>query len=170
MRTIFLLSLLSSQAFGCVCSGWPSARDAWAGSELVFVGVVDRTEPSVPSMAAQTVWVTVKESFKGTSVGDDIALKQGGNDCAPKYQAGAEVVFYLSQLEPGFWVAPGCHRSRHRAIAPARGRAVHAANLDCDRPVARHVILVSGNVADTHPSQRRAPSDGARSSGRELPD
>jgi len=117
MRTLFLLSLLSSQAFGCVCAGWPSARDAWAGSELVFVGVVDRTEPSVPSMAAQTAWVTVKESFKGASVGEHIVLKQGGNDCAPKYQAGAEVMFYLSRLEPGFWVAPGCHRSRSFATA-----------------------------------------------------
>lgn len=112
MRIIFLFSFLSLQAFGCVCGGWPSARDAWAGSELVFVGVVDRADPPKASDFAQTVWVTVREPFKGASVGEQIVLKQAGNDCAPKFEAGSEVLLYLSPLQPGFWVAPGCHRSR----------------------------------------------------------
>jgi hypothetical protein len=56
--------------------------------------------------------VTVRESFKGASVGNQIVLKQEGNDCAPKFKAGSEVLLYLSPLQPGFWVAPGCHRSR----------------------------------------------------------
>lgn len=117
MRALFLLSLLSVQAWGCVCAGWPSAREAWSDSALVFIGVVDRTDPTVPSMGPETVWITVKESFKGTAVGDHFVLKQAGNDCAPKYAAGEEVVFYLSRLEPGFWSAPGCDRSRLIAFA-----------------------------------------------------
>jgi len=112
VRVIFLLSLLTSSAFGCVCSGWPSARDAWAGSELVFLGTVDRADPADASMAAQTAWITVKEPFKGISVNKQVVLKQAGNDCAPKFKAGSDVLLYLSRLEPGFWVAPGCHRSR----------------------------------------------------------
>jgi len=112
VRAIFLLSLLASSALGCVCSGWPSARDAWAGSGLVFVGTVDRTEPADASIAAQKVWVTVKETFKGISINKQVVLKQAGNDCAPKFKAGSDVLMYLSPLEPGFWVAPGCHRSR----------------------------------------------------------
>src|SRR5580704_11377746 len=111
-RIIFFFSFLSIQAFGCVCGAYPSARDAWTGSELVFAGVVDRTDPPNSSMFAQTAWVTVRESFKGASVGNQIVLKQEGNDCAPKFKAGSEVLLYLSPLQPGFWVAPGCHRSR----------------------------------------------------------
>jgi hypothetical protein len=79
---------------------------------LVFLGVVDRVDPPAATFTAQTAWVTVKEPFKGVSVGQQIVLKQAGNDCAPKFKAGSEVLFYLSPLQPGFWVAPGCHRSR----------------------------------------------------------
>lgn len=117
MRIILLLLLMSLHALGCVCAGWPSAPDAWAGSKLVFVGVVDRADPPNASVLAQTAWVTVKEPFKGVSVREQIVLKQAGNDCAPKFDAGSEVLFYLSKLEPGFWVAPGCHRSRSLADA-----------------------------------------------------
>jgi hypothetical protein len=117
MRIILLLSLLSLQAYGCVCAAWPSARDAWAGSQLVFLGVVDRADPPSASIFAQTAWVTVKEAFKGVSAGQQIVLKQAGNDCAPKFNAGSEVLLYLSPLQPGFWIAPACHRSRSLADA-----------------------------------------------------
>ena len=117
MRIIFLFSFLSLNAFGCVCGALPSARDAWAGSDLVFIGVVDRAHPPKASQFAQTAWVTVRESFKGTPIGQQIVLKQAGNDCAPKFDAGSEVLLYLSPLKPGFWVAPGCHRSRYLSEA-----------------------------------------------------
>jgi hypothetical protein len=106
MRIIFPFLFLSLQALGCVCGAWPSARDAWAGSELVFVGVVDRADPPKASAFAQTAWVIVSEPFKGASVGQQIVLKQAGNDCAPKFEVGSEALLYLSPLQPGFWVAP----------------------------------------------------------------
>ena len=64
MRVAFLLSVLSLQAFGCVCGGWPSARDAWAGSALALLQelLIARSQPKFPS-AHKRFWVTVKEPF-----------------------------------------------------------------------------------------------------------
>jgi protocatechuate 3,4-dioxygenase beta subunit len=111
---VFLL-LGSAQLFGCVCAGWPSAKDAWQGSPVVFLGYVESIQPveSAKGFEPQTAVVRVDEAFKGSRRGQTFKLSQEGNDCSPKFKAGERVLFYLFPAETaGLWNAPGCHRSR----------------------------------------------------------
>jgi hypothetical protein len=111
-------------AWACSCSGWPSAKGAWENSPVVFLGHVERTEQEFDKLGIslredqrysgrQTAWVKVDEAFKGVEIGSQLRLEQAGHNCAPKFRAGEQVVFYLHpEKEPGVWVAYGCHRTR----------------------------------------------------------
>jgi hypothetical protein len=114
---IGLSLFIVGQAWGCVCAAWPSAKDAWADSPVVFLGSVERTDPGGDFEELvgrqQSVWVRVDEPFKGAQKDQTFELKQGNNDCAPKFKTGERVVFYLDRREKsGVWVAPGCGRTR----------------------------------------------------------
>jgi len=84
----------------------------------VFLGEVERTNPPAsadPSYAyrAQEVLVRVQEAYQGVEVGQIVRLKQGPDNCSPKFKDGERIVAYLHPTaEPGIWNAPGCHRTR----------------------------------------------------------
>ncbi len=120
MRFLALAELslfIAGQAWGCVCGAWPSAKDAWSESPVVFLCSVQRTEPGVAfdktTFVEQHLWVRVDEPFKGAKKNDSFELSQPANDCAPKFKNGGRVVLYLHPSEKtGVWEAWGCHRSR----------------------------------------------------------
>ena len=118
MRWWLLIAFAGWPASACICGGWPSAKDAWEDSPVVFLGRVVRTDPDSSSGAdhprgAQMAWVVVEEPFKGAHEDQGFVLKQPGHDCAPKFKAGERVVFYLHRAkESDAWEAHGCHRSR----------------------------------------------------------
>lgn len=61
----------------------------------------------------QRASVRVEETFKGVRSGELLQLEQPGHNCAPKFEEGARVLFYLHPTKkPGTWEAWGCHRTR----------------------------------------------------------
>lgn len=114
---------LTVRVWGCSCSAWPSAKQAWETSPLVFLGEVERTNPPAsadPSYAyrEQEAWVRVQEAYQGVEAGQIVRLKQGADNCSPKFKEGERIVAYLHPtVETGIWNAPGCHRTRRLSDA-----------------------------------------------------
>jgi hypothetical protein len=112
-----LALIVEGHALACVCAGWPSAKQAWEGSPVVFLGYVERADPNPDSLQSmigeQTVSVRVDEPFKGVHAEQTLVLAQEGNDCSPKFKEGERALFYLhSGGSKDVWEAPGCHRTR----------------------------------------------------------
>jgi hypothetical protein len=98
-----------------MCFGWPTAKQAWEGSPLVFAGVVEdvRVLISEEPFAVQQVKVRVVEPFKGAATDQIVELRQPINGCSPNFQQSNRELFYLHpSREAGYWNAPGCHRNR----------------------------------------------------------
>jgi hypothetical protein len=111
-RLLFVVLIGVGHALGCVCAAWPSAKDAWQDSPVVFIGHVDETLTSMLT-GEQTARVRVEESFKGLKDGQTLVLKQASNDCSPRFTRGGRVLFYLYPGDKSAtWNARGCHRSR----------------------------------------------------------
>jgi hypothetical protein len=116
-RFAFWILVSSAQAWGCVCAARPSAKQAWEESPVVFVGEVEHASPNPTSshsfIQEQTLTVRVREPFKGARESQTFILMQPGNDCAPKFKEGTQVLFYLHASNArGLWEAYGCHRTR----------------------------------------------------------
>jgi hypothetical protein len=117
MRRLFLLAIVCAPAWGCSCAGYPSAKDAWRNSPLVFVGSVDKTDPNVTSergmIGEQTAWVRVTEPFKGVKKDQMLELRDRFSSCFGGFREGTALLFYLHPGKTqGTWVAPACYRSR----------------------------------------------------------
>lgn len=117
MRWLFLLAVSSISAWACKCPGYPSAKDAWRDSPLVFIGSVDRVSPELsgghPMSGEQIAWVRVTEPFKGVKTDQVFELRDQFSSCFGGYRAGTILLFYLHPgEEQGTWIAPGCHRTR----------------------------------------------------------
>jgi len=114
----FGLLVLVVPAWACQCASWPSAREAWDDSPLVFIGRVERTKMVVVASeygpaGQQVANVRVEEAFKGVEAGQEVTLHQPVNSCSPNYAEGERILFYLHPTkEAKAWVAEGCHRSR----------------------------------------------------------
>jgi|SRR5579864_3048191 len=117
MRWLLPLLFAGGQTYGCVCSGWPSAKEAWKTTPVVFLGFVERAEPNPRSLQThipqQTVMVRVDQPFNGASAKQEFVLLQPGHDCAPKFKESEQVLFYLHPTSrKDIWEAWGCHRTR----------------------------------------------------------
>lgn len=117
MRRLFLLAIICAPAWACSCGGYPSAKDAWLDSPLVFVGFVDKTEPKITSerdiFGEQIAWVRVTEPFKGVKKDQVLELRDQQSSCFGGFREGTALLFYLYRgQKQGTWVAPTCHRSR----------------------------------------------------------
>lgn len=125
MRTVMRCLLLvlcglgtTPSGWSCTCGAWPSAADAWAGSPVVFAGLVQRVAPDTGSAldldyGPQTAWVLAEEPFKGVQAKEVLVLQQPGHGCSPKFRPGEKYVFYLFPgMAKSTWVARGCHRTR----------------------------------------------------------
>ena len=121
MRRLFLLAIICVPAWACSCGGYPSVKDAWLDSPLVFGGLVDKTDPKITSdiMAGeQTAWVRVIEPFKGVTKDQVLELRDQFSSCFGGFREGTELLFYLHPgQKQGTWVAPACHRSRSLSAA-----------------------------------------------------
>ncbi|MBL8240365.1 MAG: hypothetical protein JNM66_23290, partial [Bryobacterales bacterium] len=99
--------------------------DAWAGTPVVFLGRVEKTEQRTfpygagdTYIAEQEARVVVEEAFKGVKAGERLALEQPGHNCAPKFKEGDRVLFCLHPTKAeNVWEAYGCHRTRSLAEA-----------------------------------------------------
>jgi hypothetical protein len=102
MRQIFLLAIICAPTWACSCSGYPSAKDAWLDSPLVFAGFVDKTEPKITSergmSGQQTAWVRVTEPFKGVKKDQVFELRDQFSSCFGGFREGSALLFYL---QPG---------------------------------------------------------------------
>jgi hypothetical protein len=94
-RWWLLLLLAGVPGWACMCVAWPSAKDAWADSPVVFLGRVETTEQqtfpygnSGTYIGEQKARVVVEEAFKGVKAGERLALEQPGHNCAPKFKEG----------------------------------------------------------------------------------
>jgi protocatechuate 3,4-dioxygenase beta subunit len=117
MRCLFLLAIISMPTWACSCGGYPSAKDAWLDSPLVFIGSVDKASPQITDdrlMAGeQNAWVRVTEPFKGVRRDQVFELRDQFSSCFAGYRVGTVLLFYLHPAgEQGTWIAPACHRSR----------------------------------------------------------
>lgn len=117
MRPIALIAILSAPAWACSCVGSPSAKDAWLDSPLVFIGVVDKTNPTLSRQGLmsghQSAWVRVTEPFKGVKKDQVLELRDQFSSCFAGFLNRTTILFYLHPGEKaGTWVAPPCHRSR----------------------------------------------------------
>jgi hypothetical protein len=116
MRCIGLL-LLALPAWACQCASWPTAREAFSDSPLVFAGRVERVTMSTVNERAQSypiqlVSVRVEEPFKGVELRQEVALRQPADSCSASFKVGDHYLFYLHPADqPGTWRADGCHRS-----------------------------------------------------------
>ncbi len=119
----FGLLALVMPAWACSCGSWPSPREAWEDSPLVFVGRVERTTRVSGAIESrqgdqQGATVLVEEAFKSVEAGQEVTLHQPNDGCSPIYLEGERILFYLRPAkEAKAWVAPGCHRSRPIARA-----------------------------------------------------
>jgi hypothetical protein len=99
MRRLFLLAIICVPAWVCSCGGYPSAKDAWLDSPLVFVGFVDKTEPKITServiSGEQTAWVRVTEPFKGVEKDQVLELRDHQSSCFGGFREGTALLFYL---------------------------------------------------------------------------
>jgi len=117
MRRLFLLAIICVPGWACSCGGYPSAKDAWLDSPLVFVGFVDKTDPKITSerdmFGEQVAWVRVTEPFKGVEKDQVLELRDQQSSCFGGFREGAALLFYLhAGRKQGSWVAPACYRSR----------------------------------------------------------
>ncbi|MDP8983359.1 MAG: carboxypeptidase-like regulatory domain-containing protein [Acidobacteriota bacterium] len=118
MRQLFLLAIICAPAaWACSCAGYPSAKDAWLDSPLVFVGFVKKTDPKITSergmSGEQTTWVGVTEPFKGVKKDQVLELRDQFSSCFGGFREGTALLFYLYPgQKKDTWVAPACHRSR----------------------------------------------------------
>lgn len=115
MRLFLILGIVSAPAWNCSCDSFPSAKEAWLESTLVFAGRVEKTalERAPPE---QTAWVRVTEPFKGVELGQVVEV---WNQFGERFHDGRELVFYLFPgAKPGTWIAPYCHRTRGLDGAP----------------------------------------------------
>lgn len=117
MRLSILLVSSCASAWACSCGPYPSVKEAWLDSPMVFVGVVEKTDPKItePNRMAgfQSAWVRVSEPFKGVRKGDVLELRDQFSSCFGGYSEGVAVLFYLHRGEKeGTWIAPACHRSK----------------------------------------------------------
>ena len=117
MRLLSLM-LLTVPAWACLCSSWPTAREAWADSPMVFVGRVEQTNPGpvlgrYGDAAEQFARLRVLKAFKGVQAGQMVTLHQPITSCTGAFQDAGELLFYLHPSDDGKgWLAPGCHRTR----------------------------------------------------------
>lgn len=108
--------LMSLPAWACQCSAWPSAKDAWLNTPVVFLGLV---ENSIPDPVGPRQWSTgtqlvrVVEPFKRAQRGQLFVINKSNDSCTPTFEAGQRVLLYLFPIEgPIIWRVAGCHRSR----------------------------------------------------------
>jgi hypothetical protein len=115
MHRIAILSLFAaSHALGCACAGFPTPKEEWQRSSLVFVGRVEGVSPEFDvknNYRPQRATVRVEESFKGVQKGQLIQINQTGSSCELKYSKGWGRLLYLSTQKDGLWLSPGCDRS-----------------------------------------------------------
>jgi hypothetical protein len=115
MSRLILLLAFAAHAEACVCSGWPSIKQAWQEAPAVFLGTVEKADPDgdprQTMFQEQSIRIRVDEAFKGVSTGQIIELHEGGSDCAAKFRTGQRAVFYLNRgREPGTWgISPCSH-------------------------------------------------------------
>ncbi len=105
-----LILLTANSAWGCVCSGWSTAKQAWQNASVVIYGTVTFADPEVGTMFhPQTARVPVDEAFKGAFVGQTLEFHLGGSDCDAKFRQGERVLLYpYPAREKGAWTVPPC--------------------------------------------------------------
>ena len=109
--------LFAAHATACSCGGvWPSAKQAWQQSPVVFLGTVEVADPdkgtSDITFVEQRARIRVDEAFKGVTNGQAFEMLLGGTDCSAKFRTGQKAVFYLrGGKTPDTWYVPPCTHS-----------------------------------------------------------
>lgn len=66
-------------AWACSCGAYPSAKDAWLESPLIFGGIVEKTDPALSGerirSGEQIAWVRVTEPFTGVKTDQVLELR-----------------------------------------------------------------------------------------------
>jgi hypothetical protein len=119
-----LILLAANPAWGCMCSGWSTAKQALQSAPVVIYGTVTFADPEVGVMFhAQVARVQVDEAFKGAVVGQVFELHPGGSDCDAKFSKGQRVLLHLYPgQEKGIWgVSPCVDAGGDKGLAFLRG-------------------------------------------------
>ena len=109
--------LLSLPAWGCSCVGWPSAKDAWETSPLVFLSAVEKQihRPLIPLTftGSRLPGCEFSEAYRGTRLTKSCSSRPA---TAHRSSRKVDATLHPTTAE-GVWEAPGCHRSRSMAQA-----------------------------------------------------
>ena len=117
MRWLVLFAIMCAPTWACSCAGYPSAKEAWLDSPLVFAGFVDKTDPRItserPIVGEQAAWVRVTEPFKGVKKDQVFELRGQQSSCYGGFRDGDALLFYLYPgAKEGTWTVRACHRSQ----------------------------------------------------------
>lgn len=109
----------ATPTLACSCGAFPSPKDAWLATPLVFVGQVTKVDPRPSSnpiadlSVPQTVWLRVEEPFKGVTAGESVQLNQQAGGCWGKLRPGERALLYVHASERrATWEARPCFRTR----------------------------------------------------------
>lgn len=141
---LITLLLSAAPALACTCAGYPSPKQAWQESPLVFAGIIEKTHPKttgpIPA-AEQTAWARVTEPFKGVNKDEILVLHERFSSCFAAFPENVPYLFYLFPGEKaGTWHMAGCRRSR------ALADAVEDLKFLRGLPASARGNTVSGNV------------------------
>jgi hypothetical protein len=115
MRQLLIVAAMCARAWACSCGSYPSAKDAWLDSPLVFVGFVEKTNPRILTghgmSGEQIAWVRVTEPFKGVQADQVLELRDQFSSCFGGFHEGTTLLFYLhAGRKQGTWGVPACYR------------------------------------------------------------
>ncbi|MGJ5817658.1 MSCRAMM family protein [Paludibaculum fermentans] len=142
---LFLFALTCAPAWACSCASYPSPKEAWLDSPLVFAGIVEKAVPKRSGewvrAREQSAWVRVTEPFKGVARDQVLELWGEISSCFGGFDKGSSLLFYLHPSgKPGKWMTPACHRTGDLRSA------AHDLKFLRGLPASAHGNRVSGSV------------------------
>jgi hypothetical protein len=120
LASLTLLFMSPTVVNACSCSGYPTACEAYANAEAVFIGSVQRVDNKREKIgdgntytASQTAYVQIEKAFKGVKE-IPVVFHSGMSSCDPTYKEGQRWLFYAYYDKKNkVWEIRACDRSTH---------------------------------------------------------
>ena len=115
----FIVLISPSIAEACSCGGYPSACEAYANADAVFIGSVQRVEQLKPKkddegneyVAGQIAHIQIEKIFKGIKA-TEVVFRTEGSSCDAVYEEGQRWLFYAYyDKKSKTWDTRACDRS-----------------------------------------------------------
>lgn len=113
----YIAFLITAPLWASICIEWPSAKDAWKETPVIFVGIIDSIKLGKLlididlELPEQIASVRVLEPFKGVETNQILSIKHVLYEDSGYLVSGQQMLFYLMPNDDGSWNIPGCHRT-----------------------------------------------------------